>query len=57
MICLSIFSFLQLDTHAPAVLRVNVNAQMLPEFYEAFGVQEGDGMYVKPDDRLAVWGK
>lgn len=49
--------YLQLDTHAPAVLRVNVNAQMLPEFYEAFDVQEGDGMYVKPDDRLAVWGK
>ena len=49
--------FLQLDTHAPSFLRVNVNAQMLPEFYEAFAVQEGDGMYVKPDDRLAVWGK
>lgn len=48
---------LQLDTHAPNVLRVNVNAQMTPEFYEAFGVQEGDGMYVKPEDRLSVWGK
>lgn len=48
---------LQLDTHAPSFLRVNVNAQMLPEFYEAFGVQEGDGMYVKPEDRLSVWGK
>lgn len=48
---------LQADTHAPAVLRVNVNAQMMPEFYEAFGVQEGDGMYVKPEDRLVVWGK
>ena len=48
---------LQLDTHAPNILRVNVNAQMTPEFYEAFSVQEGDGMYVKPEDRLAVWGK
>ena len=48
---------LQVDTHAPNVLRVNVNAQMTPEFYEAFGVQEGDGMYVKPEDRLTVWGK
>ena len=49
--------FMQLDTHAPNVLRVNVNAQMTPEFYEAFGVQEGDGMYLKPEDRLVVWGK
>lgn len=48
---------LQADTHAPVVLRVNVNAQMTPEFNEAFGVQEGDGMYVKPEDRLSVWGK
>ena len=48
---------LQQDTHAPNILRVNVNAQMTPEFYEAFGVQEGDGMYVKPEDRLVVWGK
>ena len=48
---------MQLDTHAPNVLRVNVNAQMTPEFYEAFGVQEGDGMYLKPEDRLVVWGK
>ncbi|MBR0513378.1 MAG: M13 family metallopeptidase [Clostridia bacterium] len=48
---------MQIDTHAPNILRVNVNAQMTPEFYEAFGVQEGDGMYVKPEDRLVVWGK
>ncbi len=31
--------------------------QMLDEFYEAFDVKEGDGMYVKPEDRLKTWGK
>ena len=46
-----------IDTHAPAYLRVNVNVQMADEFYEAFDVQEGDGMYVKPEDRLTTWGK
>ena len=45
------------DTHAPAYLRINVNAQMTDEFYEAFGVREGDGMYLKPEERLKIWGK
>ncbi len=45
------------DTHALAYLRVNVNLQMVDEFYEAFDVREGDGMYVKPEERLKTWGK
>jgi len=45
------------DTHALAYLRVNVNVQMVDEFYEAFDVKEGDGMFVKPEERLKTWGK
>ena len=45
------------DPHALSYLRVNVNLQMLDEFYEAFDVKEGDGMYVKPEERLKTWGK
>jgi putative endopeptidase len=45
------------DTHALSYLRVNVNVQMVDEFYEAFDVREGDGMYVKPEERLKTWGK
>ena len=45
------------DTHALSYLRVNVNLQMLDEFYETFDVREGDGMYVKPEERLKTWGK
>lgn len=45
------------DAHALNYLRVNVNAQMMDEFYETFDVKEGDGMYVKPEERLNTWGK
>ena len=48
---------LTMDTHAPNYLRVNVICQMMPEYAETYGVVEGDGMYVKPEDRLVVWGK
>ncbi len=48
---------LPLDTHAPNHLRVNVICQMMPEYAETYGVTEGDGMYVKPEDRLVIWGK
>ena len=46
-----------LDPHAPSYLRVNVNVQMMDEFCELYDVREGDGMYVKPEDRLKTWGK
>lgn len=46
---------LQIDTHAPGFLRTNVNVQQFEEFYEAFGVEEDDGMYLAPEDRLSVW--
>ena len=45
------------DTHAPSYLRANVNVQMMDEFCETYGVKEGDGMYVKPENRLKIWGK
>ena len=46
---------LQIDTHAPGHLRTNVNVQQFQEFYDAFGVEEGDGMYLAPEERLSVW--
>lgn len=46
---------LQTDTHAPGYLRANVNVQQFQEFYDAFGVEEGDGMYLAPEERLSVW--
>ncbi|MDD3411338.1 MAG: M13 family metallopeptidase, partial [Eubacteriales bacterium] len=46
---------LSLEVHAPGYLRTNVTSQQFEEFYTAFGVQEGDGMYLAPEARLSVW--
>ena len=46
---------LKKDTHAPEVLRVNVNLAQYDKFYEVYGIKEGDAMYTAPEDRLKVW--
>lgn len=51
-----LFPVYAIDVHALSNMRVNVNAQMFQEFYDAFGVKEGDGMYLAPEDRIAIWG-
>lgn len=43
------------DVHSPAFLRVNGPFSNIPEFYEAFGVREGDQMW-RPDSlRVKIW--
>lgn len=43
------------DVHAPNFLRVNGPLSNVPEFYEAFGIKEGDPMY-RPDSlRVKIW--
>ncbi|MBK9526024.1 MAG: M13 family metallopeptidase [Bacteroidetes bacterium] len=43
------------DVHAPNFLRVNGPFSNLPEFYEAFGIKEGDPMW-RPDSlRVKIW--
>ena len=44
------------DVHPMNHLRVNVSAQMYDAIYEAFGVAEGDGMYLAPGERIVMWG-
>jgi len=46
---------LQMDEHPPGYVRTNATVQQFQEFYDAYGVTEGDGMYIAPEDRLAVW--
>ena len=43
------------DVHPLSYLRTNVNVQQIPEFYTAFGVKPGDGMYLAPEERVALW--
>jgi putative endopeptidase len=43
------------DVHAPAMFRVNGPFANVPEFYEAFGVKEGDKMYRAEGIRVKIW--
>lgn len=46
---------LTVDTHSPDKLRANIQLQNTPEFFETFGIAEGDGMWRAPEDRVAIW--
>ncbi|MDR0903169.1 MAG: M13 family metallopeptidase [Ruminococcus sp.] len=47
--------FAQSDVHSSFWLRVDRVLPLFDEFYEVYDVKEGDGMYVKPENRVAVW--
>ena len=46
---------LSVDVHGPAELRANMQPRNFPEWYEAFGVTEKDGMYLAPEKRVTIW--
>ncbi len=43
------------DSHPLNYLRVNVILQQFDEFYDTYGISQGDGMYLAPEDRLVIW--
>ncbi len=43
------------DTHSCSKLRVNKVFQNNQIFYDTYGIKEGDGMYVAPEDRVHIW--
>ena len=43
------------DTHAGNKARINCVVVHLDEFYEAFDIKEGDGMYIPPEERITIW--
>jgi predicted metalloendopeptidase len=43
------------DPHSPAEYRVNQPLRNMNEFYAAFNVQPGDGMYLPPEQRVKIW--
>ena len=43
------------DPHPLHYLRGNVTMQQFDEFYETYDIKEGDGMYIAPEKRIAVW--
>ena len=48
-------SLIKSDEHPLAYLRVNITVQQFDEFYETYGIKEGDGMYLAPEDRISIW--
>lgn len=48
-------ALLKSDVHPPKYVRVNAIAQQFEEFYSAYGVKEGDGMYLAPEKRVVIW--
>ena len=46
---------LAVDVHAPNKVRTNFILSQLDVFYETFNIKETDGMYVAPENRIAIW--
>lgn len=43
------------DSHAPDKIRVNRVLANFDAFTEFYGIQEGDGMYIPPEERIQIW--
>lgn len=43
------------DPHSPGIYRAYVPLQNVDAFYDAFGIKEGDKLYVAPDKRVKIW--
>lgn len=43
------------DVHSPAEARVNGGVVNVPEWYEAFGVEKDNKLFVNPDQRALIW--
>ncbi len=45
----------KIDPHSLGNLRTNAALQNIDTFYDAFGIQEGDKMYLAPEERIVIW--
>ena len=43
------------DVHPMGYLRINCTLQQFDEFLDCYGITEGDGMYLAPEDRVNIW--
>lgn len=47
--------FVKNDPHAPSRYRVNAVFSNMKDFYRVYDLQQGDGLYLPPEDRIAIW--
>lgn len=45
----------KIDPHSLGNLRTNAALQNIDSFYDAFGIKEGDKMYMAPEERIVIW--
>lgn len=45
----------KVDVHSLGEYRVNQALKNIPAFYKAYNIQEGDPMYLAPEERVIVW--
>ncbi|MCK8479112.1 M13 family metallopeptidase [Psychroserpens algicola] len=43
------------DPHSPGMVRAIQPLKNIDAFYEAFGIQEGDAMWLAPEKRVRIW--
>jgi putative endopeptidase len=48
-------NLIQTNSHSPSMYRTNGPVRNVPEWYTAFEVQEGDALYLAPEDRVKIW--
>ena len=46
---------LTVDPHSPPEFRCNQVVRNVDAFYDAFGVTEGDALWLEPDARVSIW--
>ena len=46
---------IQTNSHSPAMYRTNGPVRNVREWYSAFDVQEGDALYLPPEERVKIW--
>lgn len=46
---------LNVDVHAPAILRANMQPRNFEEWYKTFNVTKKDKMYIAPNKRVVIW--
>ena len=51
----SLESKIQMDSHPMHYMRINATLAQFDEFLNFYGITEGDGMYIAPEDRVAIW--